>query len=198
MLNQKNNNIKSDIFTTLYLYNQKYSQNKKKLERKIYDYKLESKTCKQSSQLIGDKRKKIFKELFYLLDSDGDNLLTSISININRIPNNIKKILEPIIQELKEENETLNEIEFVSVCEQLYQLLPYDKKREFIVYGKSIQGNRNNNKTFTFKPIINQSTRRTIKDEQQSRELLKDISNISKISGGIPIEGQINTLSSKQ
>ena len=198
VLNQKNNNIKSDIFTTLYLYNQKYSQNKKKLERKIYDYKLESKTCKQSSQLIGDKRKKIFKELFYLLDSDGDNLLTSISININRIPNNIKKILEPIIQELKEENETLNEIEFVSVCEQLYQLLPYDKKREFIVYGKSIKGNRNNNKTFTFKPIINQSTRRTIKDEQQSRELLKDISKISKISGELPIEGQINTLSSKQ
>ena len=195
--NQKNNSIKSDIFTTLYLYNQKYKQNKKNLERKIYDYKLESKTCKQSSQLIGDKRKKIFKELFYLLDSDGDNLLTSISININRIPNNIKKILEPIILELKEENETLNEIEFVSVCEQLYQLLPYDKKREFIVYGKSIKGNKNNNKTFTFKPIINKSTRRTIKDEQQSRELLKDISNISKIRGEVPIEGQINTLSSK-
>ena len=39
-LNQKNINIKSDIFTTLYLYNQKYSQNKKKLERKIYDYKI--------------------------------------------------------------------------------------------------------------------------------------------------------------
>ena len=52
--------------------------------------------------------------------------------------------------------------------------------------------------TFTFKPIINKSTRRTIKDEQQSRELLKNISNISKISGELPIEGQINTLSSKQ
>ena len=105
---------------------------------------------------------------------------------MNKLQNKtLNKFLYKFVEELKEENETLNEIEFVSVCEQLYQLLPYDKKREFIVYGKSIQGNRNNNKTFTFKPIINQSTRRTIKDEQQSRELLKDISNISKITNFI-------------
>jgi len=41
-------------------------------------------------------------------------------MNVNKLPKNIYKILEPIFNELKEENETLNEVEFIFVCEQLY------------------------------------------------------------------------------
>ena len=195
----KNKEITCDVFTNLYLYSKRYKENKKKLETDIYKKKEHNKASRSSAQIIGDKRTKVFKQLFTLLDGDGDNLITSISVNINRIPENIRKILEPIFKELKEENETLNEIEFVSVCEQLYQMLPYDKKREFIIYGKTLKDSNtsqyiNGNATMGFKPS---ETKKKKMMKETSRELLKDISNISKISGELQVEGQMNTLPSK-
>lgn len=195
----KNKEISNDVFTNLYLYNKRYKENKKKLETDIYKETEQNKAIKSSTQMIDDKRKKIFKHLFNLLDGDGDNLITSISININRIPENIRKILDPIFKELKEENETLNEIEFISVCEQLYPMLPYDKKRELIIYGDNMK-NHNTSQyiigydTNGFKPndIIQKKMMK-----ETSRESLKDISNITNITGELQIDGRINTLQSK-
>ena len=82
-------------------------------------------------------------------------------MNISKLPKNIFKILEPIFNELKEENETLNQLEFIFVCEQLYLSLLWNDKRELTTFEDIAKKNIKKEKilkeknNFSFKPKIN-------------------------------------------
>ena len=60
------------------------------------------------------KKQKSFKKIFNLLDGDGDGIIKCTAINKDKLPNNILEILTPIFKEIKEDNESLNEKEFIS------------------------------------------------------------------------------------
>ena len=131
----KNDDNNMDHYTKLYLYGKKYAQEKNFLAEKYYQEQNRPPQISDTTQeIINKKKEKCFKQIFRALDGDEDNQISSNHMNVSKLPKNIFTILEPIFNELKEENETLNEVEFIFVCEQLYLSLSWNEKRELTNY----------------------------------------------------------------
>ena len=96
---------------------------------------------------MSDLYSKIFKSLFNELDSDHDDLITCLTINLENIFKFIIKILEPILNELKEDEQTLNCEEFILVMKKLFEDTPMIEKQKLINYfqNKIKFNNYNNN-----------------------------------------------------
>ena len=160
--NDINKNDKYDKYNKQYLYSQKYEQKKQYLTEKYYEDRFRSPECCQlTNELFNYKKEKSFKKLFSLLDGDNDGKISYNCINIKHLSLDIQNILEPIILELKEENEILNEKEFIFVCERYYQTLKYDQKRKLILFEdeekKKLKKEKieKENSNYSFKPKIN-------------------------------------------
>lgn len=85
----------------------------------------------KSKEIINNINNKIFLYLFQIL-SDSDGLIDGRKvdqIDLSEIPYKIKNILLPILEELKEQNETLCADEFLIASQQIYLTLPYDYKQ---------------------------------------------------------------------
>ena len=124
--------------------------------------------------------------MFNLLDSDQDNLITSFSINLNNIPKTILKIIEPLLIELKEDNQTLNQEEFIKAMYKLFENIPFSRKRELIS-----EFNKNNIKTkislFNHddklkqdKKIANKNTNKLAEKHYLKMQKMMNIYNIKK------------------
>ena len=156
------NKEKIDVFNKNYLYYKKYDSNKEKLYNKYYynhtnEPHIYSKV--QSDKLLNEANHKAFCNLFKELDSDQDNLITSLNINLSNIPDNILKILEPLLIELKEDNQTLNQDEFIRAMNRLFENISSIERRQLINeynnrrqknnyinnYNKNINKERKNN-----------------------------------------------------
>jgi hypothetical protein len=116
----------------MYSYAKKYEKNKHDLYQKLYNDKNQSKKMNQNysdGNLIFEKMKEeAFKKIFNDLDGDNDNLITVHNIAIKNVSHAIMKIIDPLIIELKEENETLTEIEFIRAMNQLFEVIYYPNK----------------------------------------------------------------------
>ena len=135
MKNKKEDNNKNmDIFNKNYLYWEKYNLNKQNLYNKLYQNKGHPQFYSkiESDKIINESYRKAFINLFNILDSDQDNLITSVSINLHNIPEKIIKIIEPLLIELKEDNQTLNQDEFIKAMNKLFENISFTKRRELI------------------------------------------------------------------
>ena len=147
----KNRKDNIDVFTKQYLYNKKYQQNKKQLVEKYYETQLKSpQCCAMTEEIINNKKEKIFKKIFLLLDGNEDGKISNI--NIKRLPEILQKILGPIFNELNLEKESLNESEFIFVCNKFYETLRFDEKRNLLNFDDN---KKNNNSFRTTKIEIN-------------------------------------------
>ena len=106
------------------------------------------KFCDVTQEIINNKKEKSFKKIFKLLDGDDDNKISANNICTSNLPKNILKILEPFFEELREENETLNELEFIFVCEQLFLSLPWNEQRELASFEDYEKKNYKKRKNF--------------------------------------------------
>ena len=71
------------------------------------------------------------------------------------ISSNIKRIIDPILVELKEENENLNEREFVIAMCHLYDMLSYLDRRILInTFKKRYHANKTEGNSYKFKVWI--------------------------------------------
>lgn len=147
-----------DIFENLYNESLKYTMKKQELvdlyTRQEKSISSASHVNMESVELFEGKKERAFKKIFQQLDKDKDDLITKVNIEVKALPPKIQEILSPIVTELKEEDETLNENEFVTACYQLYEILSYPDKLELLNYGKP-DSQRQTNMNFTFKPKIN-------------------------------------------
>ena len=148
-----------NIFSNLYTDYQKNEINKKNLAEKIrkkenlpYNY------VNNNSNEIYEKQKiKSFEKIFKLLDKDQDGIISKFHINNDNLPKNINKIFQPIIDELKQDNETLTEKEFIFASDKLFDVLNYIQKREIISFGMEKRKKKNLEEQFTFVPKINKN-----------------------------------------
>ena len=159
-INDPNN--KYEKYYRQYLYGQKYEKRKQYLTEKYYEDKFKfPECCQMTNDIFNHKKEKAFKKLFKILDGDNDGKISYNCINIKHLSLDIQNILEPIILELKEENEILNEKEFIFVCERYYQTLKYDQKRKLILFEdeekKKLKKEKieKENSNYSFKPKIN-------------------------------------------
>ena len=139
---KKKNLDEEDIFQKNYQIYKKYDLKKENLIKK---YKND---LQQSNQVIKAKRinEKIFKEnkikafknIFNDLDSDQDGIISGININIKKIPKKIIDIIQPLLIELKEDNQTLNKDEFILAMNEYFEDISFIEKREIINIYKNI------------------------------------------------------------
>ena len=77
-----------------------------------------------STDLVYNKKKiEQFEKIFRLIDQDEDGSISSLNISLKNIPQQLLRIINPIIQLLKEDNVKLNLIEFIKECEYLFEVL---------------------------------------------------------------------------
>lgn len=133
-INQRNNSrCYTDVFNDLYSKAELYKQKRFNTMREVYSsYGNCVKVNTESNQIIERKKTKIFTELFHLMDKNNSGLITKENISIDNIPSHIVTIFDSVIKELCEEDQSLNENEFVSVCYQLYELLTYPERKQFL------------------------------------------------------------------
>jgi hypothetical protein len=124
--------IPKDVFTTNYEFANRYKQNKESLMSKYQSSEVRVSTSNESEMIYEKVKDGAFRNLFRELDSDQDNLITSHCMSLRTLPFAIKRIIEPILQELREENETLNEDEFIRAMDHLLQTLNYEDKKTLI------------------------------------------------------------------
>ena len=153
-----------NVFDRNYNYANQYKQNRIKLSS-IYNTALSFNTKHHQSQTnpnalvcINPNTNKIitriqciaFSNLFKLLDNDDDGIISAMNMNTKALSHDVYRIIEPIINEIKEEQYKLNENEFINVMFNLYVDINYYDKHLLINTFKhkqhhNIHNNSNNN-----------------------------------------------------
>ena len=136
--NQKRNNSARNNANNLFLDAQRYRIKNNDLQKKLIAMENNNKNFKASEKshfIFNNQIYNSFKKIFKLLDKDEDNKISRFNYNIKSIPQNIQKIISPLLKELDEENENLNCDEFIFVCEKLYAMLDYFQKKDIYNFG---------------------------------------------------------------
>jgi len=63
-----------------------------------------------------------FKQIFKMLDSDEDDYINKITMDLRKVPKRIITIIEPLLQELRSTNENINEEEFTHELNVLFEV----------------------------------------------------------------------------
>jgi Ca2+-binding EF-hand superfamily protein len=75
-----------------------------------------------TNKLLENKKINSFKRIFKLLDSDEDNQINKLSIDMKRLPNKVTEIINPIINSIRIFNESKTEDDFLKDIEELYHV----------------------------------------------------------------------------
>jgi hypothetical protein len=126
---QADRKMTSNIFNYLHSYANKYNTNKavreEQYNNQIKNFNQSKHTSTDSEQIYNNIKIEVFKKIFRVLDSDQDGIISIFNIDVRKLDNNIIKILQPILTELKEMEETLTEEEFIKACDHLYEVNGY-------------------------------------------------------------------------
>ena len=156
-INTNYNNILSrncNVFFHLYGDFQKNKTKKEKIIRSnsaIFNNKF--KINFNSANMVKDRKYKIFKKFFEILDNSGKKIISKKNIiNQKFLPTNVRKIIEPILSELNKSELNLNLKEFVNACNILYETLDYDERKCIYNFNLNDYNNTKKNKSFSFRP----------------------------------------------
>ena len=72
--------------------------------------------------MANDIKISVFHKIFKHLDSNGENKVNGEEIDLNLIPEKLRKIFEPLVHELREKKETLSLNEFLLACDHVYNV----------------------------------------------------------------------------
>jgi len=75
----------------------------------------------ERNSLLRKQNNNLYKEIFNLLDSDKDGLISYKKIRLSLLDNNLLKILTPILEELQQNNFILNYNEFIIKLDKCIQ-----------------------------------------------------------------------------
>jgi hypothetical protein len=133
--------IDRNIFVDLYEETKRIQSNKKEIQEKateeIVSMASGKKSSDKSGEIYNNMKNECFNKLFEILDHDNDGLVSHseefvFNLQSSHINADAKMLLEPLLNELKENNESLNREEFVMAINQLYNVLNFLQKRKFM------------------------------------------------------------------
>ena len=168
-------NNKLDTFENLYYDYQKKEAKINKLTNQISNEENPNLIYVNdtSNNIYNEQKINSFKKIFKLLDKDQDGIISKFHVENDNLPNNINKIFNPIIEELKVDNQTLSEEEFVAASFRLFDTLNILQKRDVINFGLNKKKKKISDYEFTFAPKINKNynsniLRREIDDKDRN------------------------------
>ena len=175
------NNYNKNIYEKNYLFAQKYQKNKEDLYKKYYETPIQPILLGKegNERILQKKNNEIFSKIFKELDSDEDNYISSYLINTKRTPKEVLKILQPLLSELNEDKQFLDEEDFIVTMNKFFEILskeerdillnaykPKRSKSSFMNYNNNNNNNNsnknkknNNNNFYKKRKISNYSNR---------------------------------------
>ena len=174
-----------DTFNNLYSDYEKKIIKRKQAEKDNNErfYTLETLSNKQSNEIYEKNKINSFEKIFDILDKDQDGKISNFNIHINGLPKNIKNIIFPILNEIKEDNKIVNKNEFCNGCLKLYENLNYLQKKEIMNFGMHKKNSKDiHEKKFTFKPKIITNYDPNVFYEKQKKEQEEENTNFNRIS----------------
>ena len=85
--------------------------------------KTSSKANYKSEILIMKRRKQKLSEIFDALDSDKDNQISFINLNVKGLSGDLQKIFKPLFNELELIQQPLDKDEFIDAATRLYEVM---------------------------------------------------------------------------
>ena len=79
---------------------------------------------------------KSFKKIFYILDSNYKGEISLFNYDTKNLPNSIKKIIKPILNQIDLTNKVFNETKFINKCKKIYKNLDYYSKKEIYKFSE--------------------------------------------------------------
>lgn len=133
----------------------------------------------QTSKIINKINTQAFINLFRELDSDEDNLISPLNINTKRTNQEILRIIQPLITELKEDQHILDESDFIEAMYNLYKEISYYDRHLLINTYKNKQNLQKKNYFNSalpnnYKPKINTNATRLAKKYDNKVEKMFD------------------------
>lgn len=110
------------MFANSKVYEQKKKQRIEKVEKLIKVQANNKKISSKSEKITNEIKNAVFKRVFELLDIEGEDKIYGKRIELELLPDTLKKIFEPLIHELREQNESLTSDEFLMACDHLYSV----------------------------------------------------------------------------
>ena len=166
VINENNNNTfylsrSKDVFDYLYSKAEK-KMDKSNTQKSFSNLEKRNLSIDDSSNKIYEKKKyKTFEKIFDLLDSDNDNKISNNNIEISKIPKNVIKVLNPLIEEVKNSEDPIFKDDFIEGCFKLYQVLNFDDKQTIMRFPENenrIKKLKELTPNFPFKPKINKNS----------------------------------------
>jgi hypothetical protein len=119
-------------------------------------------------------KQQTFAKLFDELDSDQDNIISRYCFNLNSLDKIMINIINPIIIELKQENETLNKDEFIKTMHHLFEILNMNDRNYILQYYRNKnKGKENHSRRSSL------SNKSKVLSSLYERKMLRSISEIS-------------------
>ncbi|EAR82227.2 hypothetical protein TTHERM_01248860 (macronuclear) [Tetrahymena thermophila SB210] len=97
-------------------------------------YKRSFSPNKNSIALMEKKKRQRFEEIFILLDSDKDGLISAQNISIQDLPDEILVIIAPLLYELEDMDAELTLLEFMDAFERLFKQLSLIDKNKLLLF----------------------------------------------------------------
>ena len=132
-INKYYNSSITSQYSNLYLGPRYGKMKKKELQKKIFNIEKklnEFKANNKSEYLYENQIIKSFKKIFSYLDKNENGKISQFNYITNDLPDNIKKIISPILKKLDLKEKILNEKNFIYECQKLFKSLNYYEKKE--------------------------------------------------------------------
>ena len=150
--------VEEDVFQKNYQIYKKYDLNKEKLVKKYEENKDKPVliTKNMNEKIMNKSKNYAFEKLFNDLDVDQDNNISGLNLNVTKIPDKIINIIQPILIELKHDNQFINKNEFLIAMDKLFKDISKTERREIINYyyksrkNKSFCMNYNSRNKYNF------------------------------------------------
>lgn len=115
-------------------------------------------------RIMDAKKQQAFLQLWQWLDSDKDELISSMHIDITMLDTPLLEVMAPLFIELEQLGEPLDKTEFLNAVGRLYESVALPQKEVLLLKRKP----KMRMQEFEFTPKINENSRQIV--EQNGRE----------------------------
>lgn len=175
-----------DVFEELFTERKKKDLKKQEVEKQSLQISREMSNLKlaieQTNNINNQLQQSCFNALFQVLDVNKNNMITYSSADNLNLQENVLKLIQPILQELQEHNESLTYDEFMLALHQIFRVFNVEEKRTLLSWYSNLQRQNSPRKlransstsshvSFSFQPNLTENTK-TIYD--RSNRISKD------------------------
>ena len=147
-INKNHESHRVSKYSDLYLNALAGKTRKEEMQKRIYNKEKkdhEFRVSGNSDNIFTNQINKSLKKIFLSLDKNQNGKLSQFKYSTKELPNNIKKIINPLLVDIDLKNKILDEEKFIDECKNLYKKLNYYEKREIYNFSDIVNNNNNNN-----------------------------------------------------